>query len=186
MQLLTWFSRWIKLLDGDELVEVCWWSKLRWARCNARRALSSWASLSSSTNFICSDEGDYGDDGGVGLWLMRLSWWAKRVVSFWWLWGCDKGMDEHDSSCVNDGLDVVCEVLTMMLGLLFWEESLVWKWGLDVGWFGTTSLVCWQESSFLLQMGLTEIFATLENLGFWLLGEDMLGWMRIYDEERYL
>ena len=27
-----------------------------------------------------------------------------------------------------------------------------------------------------------EIIATLENLGLWLLGDDMFGWMSIYDE----
>ena len=39
---------------------------------------------------------------------------------------------------------------------------------------------------FLRQTGLTEIFATLENLGLWLLGEDMLKWIEICDEEGYL
>lgn len=38
-------------------------SKLRWARCKAKRALSSWASFSASTNFKCSEEGD-----GGGAW----------------------------------------------------------------------------------------------------------------------
>ena len=170
MQFMTWFSRWIKLFDGDELVEVGCWSKLRWIRCNARRALSSWASLSSSTNFSCSEEGD---GGGVGLWLgievwswnlwfmfgwdwwllfwywvwsskgsfgriewdecgsllvrviVRLSCWAKRVVSFGWSWKHDEGMDESDSSCVDGSLDVVCGVITMMLGLLG-EVFIMW------------------------------------------------------------
>ena len=62
-QLLTWFSIWLKWcgddgndgdMDGDGF-------KLLWARCKARRALSSWASLSSSMNFKCWVEGD--DDG---------------------------------------------------------------------------------------------------------------------------
>ena len=61
-QLLTCFSIWF-VLWGDE-GELDWGgSKLRWARCNAKRALSSWASFSTSTNFKCSEEGD-----GGGAW----------------------------------------------------------------------------------------------------------------------
>ena len=61
-QLLTCFSIWF-LLCGDDGELDCGGSKLRWARCNAKRALSSWASFSSSTNFKCSEEGD-----GGGAW----------------------------------------------------------------------------------------------------------------------
>ena len=56
-----------------------------------------------------------------------------------------------------------------------WDDSLEWVWGWVVGWLGTTSLGLWQESSFLLQTGLTEIRAVLEVFGFWLLEDDMFG-----------
>lgn len=56
-QLLTCFSTWF-MLCGDEGELDEGGSKLCWARCKARRAQSSWASLSSSMNFKCLDEGD--------------------------------------------------------------------------------------------------------------------------------
>ena len=65
-----------------------------------------------------------------------------------------------------------------------WDDSLEWVWGLVVVWFGTTSLELWQESSFLLQTGLTEILAVLEIFGFWLLGDDMFGCDGINDGKR--
>jgi hypothetical protein len=75
-QLLTCFSTWFELW-GDEGELEGGGSKLRWARCKERRALSSWASLSSSMNFKCSEEGD---DSGV--WL--LSWMD--------VWTCNIGV----------------------------------------------------------------------------------------------
>ena len=50
--------------------------------------------------------------------------------------------------------------------------GLVWVFG--VGWEMETSWVCLQGSSFLLQTGLTEILATLDDFGFWLFEEDIV------------
>ena len=103
----------------------------------------------------------------------------------------------QSSAVVTSSLAVVTvSIIPNRLGLLFWDcacssyeealmkarvddrlwdESLVRVWDLVVGWLETTSLGLWQESSFLLQTGLTEILAVLEIFGFWLLEDNMFG-----------
>lgn len=69
-KLLTCFATCFKLWgDEGELEES--YSKWHCARCKARRAQSSWAFLSSSMNFKCSEEGN---DGVVWLLLGMDDW----------------------------------------------------------------------------------------------------------------
>ena len=180
------------LLDGEDgVVEGCW-TKLRWARCKARRALSSWASLSSLTNFLFLEEGE---DGGVGL-LLGIEAWTCSIgfMSWWegwmwfWDWVCSSkgsfGKVEWDGC----GVLLVSEIVRLSCGGKM-KVSFGWNECLVVGWLGTTSLIdenFWHVSSFLLHTGLTVILAPLVGLVLGWLGDDMMDWVMINDEWGYL
>ena len=108
------------------------------------------------------------DDGVLVEWA-TCEVLIERLGLLFWDWACSSNEEALMRAWVDDRL---------------WDESMLWVWGLVVGWLGTTSLELWQESSFLLQTGLTEILAVLETLGFWLLGDDMFECDGIYDGKK--
>ena len=173
MQFWMWFSNWIKFGDGDGLRGEVWWSNCCWVRWRAKRAFSSWASLSSSSNLDCSEGSD--GDGGVEVmgWVFWWScWWDYLWFSIDWAFTPKGSLGSLfvrvmvNSSCWAK-IDVEW----------FWcDEMFGWMWEVGIGW----EVVTWVWSSFRRQTGLTKILATLEVFGFWLLDEDIM----VVDERR--